>query len=228
MKVFLFLALSLAIVHASFSQEATPKDTLVGLVVNKSGKAIKNVPVSVAGHKDMTYSNRKGIFVVVGNPLPDTVTIMMPSKKLFQIPVNGMNFLKISTNETAFSVSQSKDEIVSIGYGSVSKSRSTSGNLSLTGDELRQTGERDIIMAIAGKVPGLNLVYNNDGTVTLRLRGGASLDGNDNPLYVVDGSVVDDLSHLNLNDIEKVDVLKDGSIYGTRGANGAIVVTTKN
>ena len=218
----------LTIVRVSFSQEPTPKDTLVGLIVNKSGKAIKNVPVSVAGHKDMTYSNRKGIFMVVGEHLPDSVTIMLPSKKLYQIPVGGMKFLKISTNETAFSVSQAKDEIVNIGYGSILKSHSTSGNYTITGDELRQTGERDIIMAIAGKVPGLNLVYNNNGAATLRLRGGASLDGNDDPLYIVDGSIVDDLLHLNMNDVAKVDVLKDGSIYGARGANGAIVVTTKN
>jgi TonB-dependent SusC/RagA subfamily outer membrane receptor len=228
MKVFLILVFLLTIVRVSFSQEPAPKDTLVGLIVNKSGKAIKNVPVSVAGHKDMTYSNRKGIFMVVGEHLPDSVTIMLPSKKLYQIPVGGMKFLKISTNETAFSVSQAKDEIVNIGYGSILKSHSTSGNYTITGDELRQTGERDIIMAIAGKVPGLNLVYNNNGTATLRLRGGASLDGNDDPLYIVDGSIVDDLLHLNMNDVAKVDVLKDGSIYGARGANGAIVVTTKN
>ncbi|HOI49489.1 MAG TPA: TonB-dependent receptor plug domain-containing protein, partial [Prolixibacteraceae bacterium] len=90
------------------------------------------------------------------------------------------------------------------------------------------TGERDLLRALAGKVPGLNLVYRDNGTVTLRLRGGTSLDGNDDPLYIVDGAVVDDLSYLNLHDVDKVDVLKDGSIYGTRGANGAIVVTTRN
>lgn len=211
----------------SFSQQATPKDTLVGLVLNKNGKAIKNVPVSVRGHQEMIRTNKKGIFIVVGDQLPDTVTIMLPSKKLFQIPVAGMNFLKINTNETAFSVLQAKDEIINIGYGQMRKSRSTTGDFSVTGDELRETGERDIVMALVGKIPGLNMVYNNDGKATILIRGGTSLDGNNNPLYVVDGSIVEDLSFVNMNDVEKVDVLKDGSIYGTRGANGAIVVTTK-
>lgn len=175
----------------------------------------------------MIRTDRKGIFLVVGNQLPDTVTIMLPSKKLFRIPVAGMNFLKIETNETAFSVAEAKDEIVNIGYGQMRKSRSTTGSFSVTGDQLRETGERDIIQAIVGKVPGLNMVYNSSGKATILIRGGTSLDGNNDPLYVVDGSVVEDLSFVNLNDIEKVDVLKDGSIYGTRGANGAIVVTTK-
>lgn len=215
------------VAQISYSQHPAAKDTLVGQILNKSGKAIKNVPVSVKGHQEMIRTDRKGIFLVVGNQLPDTVTIMLPSKKLFRIPVAGMNFLKIETNETAFSVAEAKDEIVNIGYGQMRKSRSTTGSFSVTGDQLRETGERDIIQAIVGKVPGLNMVYNSSGKATILIRGGTSLDGNNDPLYVVDGSVVEDLSFVNLNDIEKVDVLKDGSIYGTRGANGAIVVTTK-
>jgi TonB-dependent SusC/RagA subfamily outer membrane receptor len=91
---------------------------------------------------------------------------------------------------------------------------------------LRETGERDIILALAGKVPGMNLTYNNNGIATLIIRGGSTLEGNNDPLYVVDGSIVDDLSFLNINDVDRIDVLKDGSIYGARGANGAIVVST--
>lgn len=226
MKTILLLIVLFPISLLSYSQKPAPKDTLVGLIVNKGGKPIKNVPISVSG-KEMNHTDRKGIFMIVGDHLPDTVTIMLPSKKLFQIPVNGTNFLKINTNETAYSVSQAKDEIVNIGYGEMRKSRSTTGDFSVTGDALRETGERNIILALAGKVPGMNLTYNNNGTATLIIRGGSSMEGNNDPLYVVDGSIVGDLSYLNINDVERIDVLKDGSIYGARGANGAIVVTTK-
>lgn len=226
MRAILLLIVLFPISLLSYAQKPAPKDTLVGLVVNKSGKPIKNVPVSVSG-KEMNHTDRKGIFMIVGDHLPDTVTIMLPSKKLFQIPVNGMNFLKINTNEAAWSVSQAKDEIVNIGYGEMRKSRSTTGDFSVTGDALRETGERNIILALAGKVPGMNLTYNNNGTATLIIRGGSSMEGNNEPLYVVDGSIVDDLSYLNINDVDRIDVLKDGSIYGARGANGAIVVTTR-
>ena len=149
MKVLCVLTAFFLLAFTSHAQQPVPNDTLVGLIVNKSGKAIKNVPVSVIGKKDLIYSNRKGIFLVVGEHIPDTITVMLPSKKLFQIPVGGVKFLKISTNETACLVSQAKDEIVNIGYGNILKSRSTSGNFTITGDELQQTGERDIIMAIA-------------------------------------------------------------------------------
>lgn len=211
----------------AYSYHAAPNDTLVGLILNKSGKAIKNVPVSAHGHPEVTLTDRNGVFVIIGDHLPNTVTIMLQSRKLVQIPVCGMYFLKIQTRETAFSVSQAKDEIMNIGYGQMKKSHSTSGNFSVTGDQLRSTGERDIINALVGKVPGINLVYNVDGKPSILIRGGTSLDSNNDPLYVVDGSIVEDISFINLNDVETVDVLKDGSIYGTRGANGAIIVTTK-
>lgn len=226
MKAILLLISLLTISLLSYSQKPAPKDTLVGLIVNKSGKAIKNVPVSVSG-MEINHTDRKGIFMIVGEHLPDTVTIMLPSKKLFQIPVNGMNFLKINTNETEYLVSQAKDEIINIGYGEMRKSRSTTGDFSVTGDALRETGERNIILALAGKIPGLNVVYNNNGKATVIIRGGSSMEGNNEPLYVVDGSIAEDLTFLNINDVERIDVLKDGSIYGARGANGAIVVTTK-
>ena len=226
MKAILLLIVLLPISLLSYSQKETPKDTLVGLIVNKSGKALKNVPVSVSG-KEMNHTDRKGIFIIVGDHLPDTVTIMLSSKKLFQIPVNGMNYLKIKTNETEYSASQAKDEIINIGYGVMRKSRSTNGDFSVTGDALRETGERNIILALAGKIPGLNVVYNNYGKATVIIRGGSSMEGNNDPLYVVDGSIIEDLTYLNINDVDRIDVLKDGSIYGARGANGAIVVTTK-
>jgi len=215
MRIVLLISWLATVPFFAGAQEVASKDTLVGLVVNKKGKGIRNVPVSVKGDREAVRTGNKGIFTIVGETLPDTVTLMLPSKQVFQIPVQGQNFLKIITSETAFTVAPAKDEIVNIGYGTVRKSRSTSG-------------ERDLLRALAGKVPGLNLVYRDNGTVTLRLRGGTSLDGNDDPLYIVDGAVVDDLSYLNLHDVDKVDVLKDGSIYGTRGANGAIVVTTRN
>ncbi len=221
--IVLFLVFSIGV----NAQEPVAKDTLVGLIVNIKGKGIKNVPVFIPNQSEPIRTNRKGVFVYVGEQLPDSLNILLPSKKIFRIPVGGKNFIKIKTNENSFFVSEDKDEIVNIGYGSQRKSDLTSDSFSLTGAELLATGETDIIRAIAGKVPGLNLNCKSDGTVTIQIRGGTSLDDHNDPLYVVDGSIVNDFQYVNMNDIEKVDVLKDGSIYGTRGANGAIVVTTK-
>lgn len=226
-RIVLVVGLGILTVNDSLAFHAPVNDTLVGLVLGKNGKGIRNVPVYPAGTNEMVYTDRKGIFVIIRSSLPDTITLLLPSKKLLQVPVGGLRFIKILTNETLFTVAEAKEEILNIGYGSVRKSNSTSGGYTVTGNELLETGERNIILAIAGKVPGVNVVYKDDGSPTLIIRGGSSLDGNNDPLYVVDGSVVNDVSNINLNDVAKVDVLKDGSIYGTRGANGVIVITTE-
>ncbi|KJF43571.1 TonB-dependent receptor plug domain-containing protein [Draconibacterium sediminis] len=212
---------------ATLAQVQSPADTLVGLVVNVKGKGIKNIPVFTSNKEEPVRTDRKGIFVIVQDQLPDSISVMLPSKRIFQIPVNGMNFLKIKTGEEEFFISEGEEEIVTIGYGTQRKRNTTSGSFSVTGQELLDTGETDLIRAIAGKIPGLNLNYTDDGSVTLEIRGGTSLDGRNEPLYIIDGAISDDFRYLNLYDIEKVDVLKDGSIYGARGANGAIVVTTQ-
>lgn len=227
MRIFFLIVFLQLLFLGTYAQSPAASDTLVGFVVNAKGKGIKNIAVFVSGQEKIIRTDRKGIFMIVGEHLPDTVTIILSSKKLYQIPVAGMNFLKIKTSEDSFFVSEGKDEIVNIGYGTQRKSDLTSGSFTVTGAELLATGESDIIRAIAGKVPGLNLNYKDDGTVTLQIRGGTSLDNQNEPLYIVDGSIVDDFKYVNLYDIEKVDILKDGSIYGTRGANGAIVVVTK-
>lgn len=226
-KPFLLIPTLLLFFYSLSAQQTSKKDTLVGLVLGKTGKAIRNVPVSYNGSREIFHTNKKGIFIIIKEVLPDSLNLILPSKKVIQVPVTGMRFLKIITNETSFSVVEAKNEIINIGYGMERRSTSISGGVTVTGDQLRETGERNVVSAIAGKVPGLTLVYKADGSVGVMIRGGTSLEGNNDPLYVVDGSMVDDLSGINLNDVEKVDVLKDGSIYGTRGANGAIQVFTR-
>jgi len=227
-KGLLFTCLLLLQALLLLAQNVSEKDTLVGLILNAKGKGIKNVPVFVKDQDVSVKTDRKGIFTIAVNDLPDSITIMLPSQKLFQIPVNNRNYLKIRTGEAACSVMEARDEIIWIGYGVERQSRSTQSSFSVSGQELLKTGERDIIHAIAGKVPGLNLTFKENGAVSIQIRGGTGMGDENEPLYIVDGSIVDDLTYVNLNDVEKVDILKDGSIFGTRGANGAIVVTTKN
>ena len=202
-------------------------DTLVGLVVNEKNKGIKNIPITVK-HKDgVVRTDRKGIFVVPNVSLFDTVTMIVPKNKIFVVPISGMSFLKITMREDKFTTVAAKDEILDSGYGSVKKSRSTSGDVVISGDDLRETGQRDIISALSGKVAGLNIGYAEDGSQTVSLRGGSSLSSNNSPLFIIDGVTVSDLDHVNMNDVQQVTVMKEASIYGSHGANGAIIVKTK-
>ena len=204
----------------------TPADTLVGLVVDKKGKAMRNVAVSFPG-KDMQRTDKTGIFTFPNVSLHDTLSILLPKNRIWQIPVSGMRFLKITLRDTDYSVAEAKNEILETGYGTVKKSRSSSANIVLSGDELRATGQNDILQAIVGKVPGINLVYLDNGTQTISIRGGASISLDNSPLFLVDGVTVENLNYINLNDVKQVTIMKDASIYGARGANGAIVVTTR-
>lgn len=221
---FLVLFLSAQVIGA---QSPAPADTMVGLVVNQKNKGFKNIPVTAA-HKDGVFkTNSKGVFVIPNVSLNDTLTMIIPKNKIFVVPTTGMSFVKITIYEDNFKTDEGKEEILNTGYGYVRKSRSASGNVVVTGDELRETGQNDILQALAGKVSGLNIVYLDNGTQTVSMRGGASFSLDNSPLFIIDGIIVDNLNFLNINDVEQVTVMKEASIYGARGANGAIVVTTK-
>ena len=225
--VFFLLALFLTVQVSSAQTQGATADTLVGLVVNQKGKGLNGIPVTASKKDGVFKSDRKGIFVIPNVSLYDTLTMIIPKNKIFMVPASGMSFLKIVIDENKITTIEAKDEILDTGYGQVRKSRSASGNAVISGDALRETGENDILQALSGKVPGLNIVYLSDGTQTVSIRGGSSMTLDNSPLFVVDGVVVNSLNYVNINDVQQVTVMKEASIYGARGANGAIVVTTK-
>lgn len=127
------------------------------------------------------------------------------------------------------------DEVVAIGYGVVKKSDLTGAVSSVTGSDLAKAPVTSAAAALQGKAPGLNVVSQSSAPgagMNITVRGGASLTQSTKPLYIVDGFEMSDaLSNIDINDIETIDVLKDASstaIYGARGSNGIIVITTKS
>ncbi|MES2275034.1 MAG: TonB-dependent receptor [Bacteroidota bacterium] len=145
----------------------------------------------------------------------------------FEAPVNNETVI----NVTLTSSTQQLNQVVVVGYGTQRKRDLTGAISSVKGDEISKFTTTNPIAAIQGKVPGLTVV--NSGTPgaspVVRIRGMASTN-NAEPLYVVDGLLQDNIDFLNPNDIETIDLLKDASstaIYGLRGANGVIAITTK-
>ncbi len=126
------------------------------------------------------------------------------------------------------------DEVVAVGYGKMRKTDLTGAVSTVTADELLKTPASNITTALQGRAAGVT-VTNGSGqpgdAATIRIRGiGSAIAGND-PLYVVDGIITSDISFLPANDIESMQILKDASaaaIYGSRGANGVIIITTKS
>lgn len=123
------------------------------------------------------------------------------------------------------------DEVVVVGYGTMKKSDLTGSISSVKGEELTKLSTPNIISALGGRAPGVRVISSGavDGGTKIRIRGVGTVNNSD-PLYVVDGFPTSDISYIAPTDIESLEVLKDASataIYGSRGANGVILITTK-
>ena len=126
-------------------------------------------------------------------------------------------------------------ELVVVGYGVVKKSDLTGAVSSVGGDKLRERSSANIMSALAGQIAGVQIqqVQGAPGSSpAIKIRGTSTITAGTNPLYVIDGYPIEnfDMSTLNPDDIESMEVLKDASsaaIYGSRGANGVVMVTTK-
>lgn len=126
------------------------------------------------------------------------------------------------------------DEVVVIGYGTSKRSDLTGSVVSVKSEELMQTPTSDVSQALAGRVAGVSVMQSEGepgASISIRVRGGISITQSNEPLYVIDGFPSEDgMNSLDPAEIETIDILKDASstaIYGARGANGVVVITTK-
>jgi len=135
-------------------------------------------------------------------------------------------------NVVMFSNSKMLDEVVAIGYGTMKKSDLTGAVTSVKADQLQKTPAAGLDQALQGRAAGVTVNANSGqpgAAAVIRIRGIGTVNGS-GPIYVVDGMILDNISFLSPNDIESTEILKDASstaIYGSRGANGVILVTTK-
>ena len=118
---------------------------------------------------------------------------------------------------------------MNIGYGEIDRKDLTYSISSLDTEELERNHYLTIYDYLEGRVPGVEVIKTGTATASVRIRGLGTLNSATEPLYIVDGVQMDDISMINPKDVKSVDVLKDAStaIYGTRGANGVIIITTK-
>lgn len=125
------------------------------------------------------------------------------------------------------------EEVVVIGYGTAKKSELTGSVASVTGDDLKKMPVAGVAETMTGRMAGVQVTSTEgspDAEVRIRVRGGGSITQDNSPLYIVDGFPVSSISDISPSDIKSIDVLKDASstaIYGSRGANGVIIITTK-
>lgn len=223
LNAFLFFAL---ISLGLYAQKGVPFN---GLVFDTNGNPLKNVRVYVHDPRKYSRTNKLGRFGLTDVKGTDTLNVAF-KKHSYQIPVNNKKSMKIFLADENQVRTEEDQQLVDFGYGFVKRRESTGPSNGISGEELRRSGYSDILSALQGRIPGLNVGGNGAAGVepTVSMRGANSFMLSQTPLFVVDGVIVDTLMGVSLMDVDYVEVLKDASIYGSRGANGAILVRTKH
>ncbi|WP_286862888.1 MULTISPECIES: SusC/RagA family TonB-linked outer membrane protein [Sphingobacterium] len=237
-----------------------------GGVINFEGKPIVGATVRIVASGKTTKTDDKGFFFVQVEKYGERIEISNVGYETVDMPSSGEMLVQMYVKTNVL------DEVVSVGYGSM-KRKDLTGTISTVNiEEIKNTPFVSIDQALAGKAPGVQVTQADGspgGVARIRIRGGASLIGGNDPLYIIDGVQVqvsnryvqtgadivnpteslgkdreyansaigssfakglNALAGLNINDIESIDILKDASataIYGSRAANGVVIITTK-
>lgn len=199
-----------------------------GLVVDGQGNPLKGVKIWVVSESNHSTSDKQGRFGFSSVEEDDTLKIKV-KKDIYKIPVESRKSIKITLVDAKPAEYQEEPSIADIGYGYIKRRERLTATNGITGAQLRATGASDIMKALVGLVPGLNISQGPKGTNAsgTNMRGTNSFNSPTTPLFLVDGVIVDSFDGVNLFSVDRVEVMKDGSIYGSRGANGVISVTTK-
>lgn len=221
----LTIAFLLLLSSLLFSQERTIRGTITDA---EDGLELIGATVMVKGTTTGTITDYLGAYELSVPAGMDTLTISYTGYKLVDVAIDGRSVIDVSLSQA----SQLIDEVVVIGYG-IQKKRVSTGSISkLSSEKLEGYQVQSVQTALEGQVSGLivNSSSGQPGAGKSLLIRGVSTNGDNSPLYVVDGLQVNGIDNINPEDIESVDVLKDAAssaIYGARAANGVVIITTK-
>lgn len=204
-----------------------------------TGKVTDNEGFEAIG-ANVTVKDSKGVGTITGLDGSFKLKVASPDKavlvfsyigmKTQEVPVKGRKQIDV----VMMPDNQLLDEVVVIGYGTSKRSDLTGSVVSVKSEDLMQTPTSDVTQALAGRVAGVQVMQSEGepgSSISIRVRGGISITQSNEPLYVIDGFPSEDgMNSLDPAEIETIDILKDASataIYGARGANGVVVITTK-
>ncbi|MBR5350336.1 MAG: TonB-dependent receptor [Prevotella sp.] len=212
------------------STGALAQNKVSGTVVDANGEAVIGASVVVKGTSTGTVTDLDGNFTIPNVPQNGSLVVSYVGYATQTVPVGGKSSINITLQEDR----QLLDDVVVVGYG-VQKKRDVTGALTRVGEkELNSKPVNNAFEALQGKAAGVDITTSErPGTVgSIAIRGQRSISAGKGPLYVVDGVPLQSggIEALNPRDIESIDILKDASstaIYGSRGANGVVLVTTK-
>ncbi|MDR0939270.1 MAG: SusC/RagA family TonB-linked outer membrane protein [Mediterranea sp.] len=211
----------------SFAQDEM---TVTGKVTDTRGEAVIGASVVVKGSSQGTITNIDGEYSIGGVRSSSTLLFSFIGYREQEVPVEGRSTINVTLQEDV----QALDEVVVVGYGSLSRKELSSSIVQVDKSKFMQGPMNNPMEMLTGKVAGLTVNTTSpadpNGGSSLQIRGATSLQAGNDPLVVIDGVAGGDIRNLAAQDIESITVLKDAAssaIYGTRGANGVVLVTTR-
>ncbi len=204
--------------------------SVTGTVTDPTGEALTGVSVTVKGQNTGVTTDIDGNYSLTSVADNATLVFSYVGFKAVEEPVRGRTKIDVVMYED----NELLDEVVVVGYGSLSRKELSSSIVQVNKDDFQQGAMNNAMEMLSGKVAGLNVATtaaaNPNGSSDLQVRGATSISAGNGPLIVIDGVAGGDIRTLAPQDIESMSVLKDAAsaaIYGTRGANGVILITTK-
>ena len=208
-------------------QISAQEHQVTGTVTDIDGESLPGVNVLIDGTMIGTITDADGRYSITA-PSPNSILVVSyVGYTRIRVPIEGRSVVDVELAPEFRAI----DEIVVVGYGTRMREELTGSVSSLSGDKMEISTAPSAMSRIQGQVSGVTVTHANTpgGQATVRVRGLGTLNDNE-PLYIIDGVPSSPGNNLNPNDIESISVLKDASsaaIYGTRGANGVIIITTK-
>ena len=206
--------------------------TVTGKVVDNEDLEVIGANVTIKGSAGVgTITNIDGQYTLnVNDPAKDVLVFSYIGYRTQEVTIKEQKQINITLQPDNLVL----DEVVVTGYGSTRRGDLTGSVVSVKSDDLMQTPTSDVAQALAGRVAGVQIMQSEGepgASISIRVRGGISITQSNEPLYVIDGFPSEDgMNSLDPAEIESIDILKDASstaIYGARGANGVVVITTK-
>ncbi len=226
-RLLVFCCLIFSLAALPYSALIAQNTTITGTVTAADGGTLPGATVQIKGTTVGTITDINGRYTIEAAP-EDVLVVSFVGYTTKEIMVGSKTTVDFIMEPDIMAI----EEIVVIGYGTVQKSDLTGAVSSIKSEDLVKVQSNNVLQSLQGKVAGVQ-VSSASGepgqSPIVRIRGQGTFN-NANPIYVVDGVILDDISYLNSSDIASMEVLKDASataIYGSRGANGVFIITTK-
>ncbi|MFZ2285490.1 MAG: TonB-dependent receptor [Bacteroidales bacterium] len=222
----LLILVMMVVSLSAFSQNITVNGKVIDA---ETGEAMIGLNVVIKGTTRGVATDMNGNFTVTDCPPNAVLIFSFVGYDPVEVPVQG----RTAVNVTITASSSLVEDVVVIGYGTVAKRDVTGSVSSVSGETLSRVPVSSAAEALTGKLAGVHIITTEgspDAEINIRVRGGGSITQSNSPLFIVDGFPVNSIADIPPSTIQSIDVLKDASstaIYGARGANGVIIITTK-